>query len=548
MYLPRYAPLGAPGQSIRLLHIEKGHGFNDIHCKLIETPKAEGGGCPYVALSYTWGGQARKPQHPFVLIDGAAVQVTDNLREALRYIRSADQDVFLWVDAFCINQNDDEEKSHQVAIMGDIYRSADEVIVWLGPAKNYVARLFDHISEIDRRASESYAADASGSWTDLCRQYTEGLPEDPLHRAALVDLLDSQWFTRIWIIQEIAYARSASIRCGPHTCPARTFAVMPQILSVDTNETTQAVLDVMPRMRKNTWWSSQRDLHSLICKFGQSQATRQADEIYALLGLSTDACDQTVFFPDYQKPATDALRDAASFLVFGRVLGSDFRLPSLSREQLRRPISMIAYHVLAKLAGDMPRLRAHYDNGRATIRLLMVQLEELHPRTLDLLPWLAAWNGREGALNRLLALGSVRVDFDSSPPRLTVKPSPDIAGDKSGLVLYLPLLEPEEQPRPPFREFKDMDEAIGHLRATGASCHELLVAYVWKGDLNGVLAQLEAGASSRRVDAWGHSALRLAQQRFDSEILRLCAGGYVARGELGGLRQMTLDKMIQRQP
>lgn len=38
----------------------------------------------------------------------------------------------LWIDAVCIDQTDHREKSRQVAQMGDIYRDAERVLVWLG--------------------------------------------------------------------------------------------------------------------------------------------------------------------------------------------------------------------------------------------------------------------------------------------------------------------------------------------------------------------------------------------------------------------------------
>jgi hypothetical protein len=36
------------------------------------------------------------------------------------------------VDAICINQNDNKEKQHQIAIMADIYGRAETAIMWLG--------------------------------------------------------------------------------------------------------------------------------------------------------------------------------------------------------------------------------------------------------------------------------------------------------------------------------------------------------------------------------------------------------------------------------
>ena len=37
----------------------------------------------------------------------------------------------LWIDAICINQTDIDERNAQVAIMGDIYKEASRVLVWL---------------------------------------------------------------------------------------------------------------------------------------------------------------------------------------------------------------------------------------------------------------------------------------------------------------------------------------------------------------------------------------------------------------------------------
>jgi hypothetical protein len=35
-------------------------------------------------------------------------------------------------DAVCINQNDHQERLGQIKLMGDIYRKATRVLVWLG--------------------------------------------------------------------------------------------------------------------------------------------------------------------------------------------------------------------------------------------------------------------------------------------------------------------------------------------------------------------------------------------------------------------------------
>ncbi|RYP68488.1 hypothetical protein DL771_006640 [Monosporascus sp. 5C6A] len=85
------------------------------------------------ALSYVWGNtHASQP----VRINSQNLRVTENLGQALRGLRNAfipeADDLPLWIDALCINQQDERERNQQVAIMGDIYRRAERVLIWLG--------------------------------------------------------------------------------------------------------------------------------------------------------------------------------------------------------------------------------------------------------------------------------------------------------------------------------------------------------------------------------------------------------------------------------
>jgi hypothetical protein len=46
----------------------------------------------------------------------------------------------MWVDAICLNQEDDQEKNHRVAMMKTIYETAEQVVVWLGGAYRHRLR------------------------------------------------------------------------------------------------------------------------------------------------------------------------------------------------------------------------------------------------------------------------------------------------------------------------------------------------------------------------------------------------------------------------
>jgi hypothetical protein len=85
----------------------------------------------HIALSYVCG--PATPTHD-ILINGKSFTVRQNLYEFLLQMgrqRHRGRAVF-WIDAICINQDDDREKSHQVRRMNRMYERAKAVIYWLG--------------------------------------------------------------------------------------------------------------------------------------------------------------------------------------------------------------------------------------------------------------------------------------------------------------------------------------------------------------------------------------------------------------------------------
>lgn len=88
----------------------------------------------YTALSYVWG----SPQDTItILISGHPVSVRANLWGFLSIISQSDSIKYIWVDALRIDQSSNTERSHQVALMGQIYLRASKIIAWLeaGPSE-----------------------------------------------------------------------------------------------------------------------------------------------------------------------------------------------------------------------------------------------------------------------------------------------------------------------------------------------------------------------------------------------------------------------------
>ncbi|KAF1830322.1 HET-domain-containing protein [Decorospora gaudefroyi] len=305
-----YEPIDLERPAFRLLQLLRGKG-PAIECMLYQAYLDGTDTVPYDALSYTWGGTDKAST---VRVNGKTIDVTENLHSALQHLRSEDIDRVLWVDAICIDQGNERERGHQVQQMCKIYSQAEEVIVWLGQATEETNILMDSL----RRLEECSSMHGHRHW-DLAQWTTFWLlvPQDPgiEPRKGLELLLKRPWFSRVWILQEIANAKRASIWCGTKSVRERTFALAPSLMGVNLERHCQAVLDIMPgHLREETWWSESRDLYNLLLKFRESEASDSRDKIYALLGISSDAQDTNSLRPDYTKDLQTVIHDTSAFL------------------------------------------------------------------------------------------------------------------------------------------------------------------------------------------------------------------------------------------
>lgn len=97
----------------------------------------------YEALSYTWDDQ--KPTRD-ITCNEKSLFVTDNIFQAIRQLRSRKaRKRMLWIDAICINQKDQAEKTSQVSMMGNIYARAQRVNVWLSHSTEAMRAAFEYV-------------------------------------------------------------------------------------------------------------------------------------------------------------------------------------------------------------------------------------------------------------------------------------------------------------------------------------------------------------------------------------------------------------------
>lgn len=186
--------------AIRLLKFKPGRPGDAIHCQLRHVPMRK---TPlYIALSYVWGSNSNSKR---LTVNGHTFMVTDNLHEALDQLRThyrRFRRLYIWIDAICINQLDNVEKSRLVPCMTETYGNAAVVLCWLGPSRPGDAPALRDINRHVTRISRRYAR-AIG----LAPPFPEELrPESPTEdvKDCLRHLIDRPWFSRVWTLQEAA--------------------------------------------------------------------------------------------------------------------------------------------------------------------------------------------------------------------------------------------------------------------------------------------------------------------------------------------------------
>ena len=269
---PCSLPLG--GNRIRLVRIMPGDWSDPISCELHFT--ALDAIHSYHTLSYVWG--PPKITRP-ILLNGQKYQVTVNLESALRHLRhQLREETLVWIDALCINQSDGDERTHQVGLMGSIYRNCKSVLVYIGDGVDHfkqkrksrhgdrvpppilkfgqdggpspirasvcsserfpVHTMPKEVDKMDRVTSDTSRVFAMVETLSKAKHLQElgwAQPtDDPTTQEELRTLFEllrrfshapfTPWWTRIWVVQETVLPPVVTIICGSVSAPWTMFA------------------------------------------------------------------------------------------------------------------------------------------------------------------------------------------------------------------------------------------------------------------------------------------------------------------------------------
>jgi len=249
-----------------------------------------------------------------VFCEGKYIKVSKNCKDALQKLRYRDRERFLWVDAIAINQQDNEEKSHQVAFMGKIYKSADRALIWLGEASSLRDPYFNlPLSDLFFDYVQHMAAEIRD-----CKDTKKDPKTSPLYTnllaqgAALVSRQESSpliqgflevvrrpWWERVWVVQEAALVKTATIFCGGRQIEHSDISDFWSVIRNDMSHNsglTYSLLDgfkhhmdavTLVRERIDTIGHA-KALAKVLDKCRRLQSTDRRDRVYAMLGMFGD--------------------------------------------------------------------------------------------------------------------------------------------------------------------------------------------------------------------------------------------------------------------
>ncbi|RSL49203.1 hypothetical protein CEP53_009244 [Fusarium sp. AF-6] len=174
----------------------------------------------YHALSYTWGPPegdgcyASSDMRP-ILLNGRKFQVYPNLHDALVQLQNSLVAEYHWIDAICINQEDESEKAAQVSMMAHIYFSAAQVNVWVGQSNEDTPMVMALIRNLAMYTNNVYAIERDLDPQLVGRLKQLGLPALTRENwLPFVKFFFQNWFRRSWVIQEVALSTNVRLICG----------------------------------------------------------------------------------------------------------------------------------------------------------------------------------------------------------------------------------------------------------------------------------------------------------------------------------------------
>ena len=196
-------------REIRVLILSEGHDDDLVECSM-EILSLDNGAAYFDALSYVWGDENDTTT---IFVNQLRVAVPKSLAKCLQSLRNytashiqvlGQPPLTIWADAVCINQQDLLERSQQVQMMGDIYSSARNVVIWLGEGTEYTDYALELMNSTSFRERLNDLT-ISNRWPS-----EEEITVDVVFKQVLCK---RKWWQRLWVRQEFILATKEPVFC-----------------------------------------------------------------------------------------------------------------------------------------------------------------------------------------------------------------------------------------------------------------------------------------------------------------------------------------------
>lgn len=280
---------------MRLLKIQPGEADAPIRGELVIV--STNSHQDYDAVSYTWADQSGDATRRFrAFIESGYVSITRSCQEVLQRIRSRSYPKCIWIDSLCVDQDNLEERGHQVQLMPHIYTRANKTYVYVGPTTSIDESMLEALAT--GRLEHDWSAD-----------------EEPFC-FILNNFLRRPYFFRVWMIQEIALSPNPAILCGEKEFPwsvlqsDTALKSLPHHLTIGSEERLVSPLLLLGkrRLRYST------ELPDLLRLGRHCQSTDPRDRVFALLGLVVDAEAESLV-ADYGRSTPEIFTWIARYLA-----------------------------------------------------------------------------------------------------------------------------------------------------------------------------------------------------------------------------------------
>lgn len=301
-----YRPLDPRRREFRLLRMLH-DGISEIKCGLqifsLDTSPE------YTALSYAW---TKEPPSREIEVNEKAFFVRPNLHEYLKLMHAEEHSGWIFIDAICINQNDESEIGPQVKFMGDLFRGAQEVVAWVGVQVEEMPEFVDSvISRIETFLDSGVALTA----------ITDDKEREIVMKGTLLTFFQWSYWSRLWIAQEVILARMLTIRFRRLQLKPGFALVLLTTFLGDLDLRTKNVITNLLQMRKSSdhpiagvcmayFFLTDRNkflndptgtaslsLSDAVTMLSNQECSKRHDKIFGLLGLT-----RSQLVPNYSMP------------------------------------------------------------------------------------------------------------------------------------------------------------------------------------------------------------------------------------------------------